>query len=112
MSLDWNLVAATIFGPGFFTSSMLGFIIGAFYGYDLARDLRITFPIPFWSAGLAFVVSLGILGATNEAPITPEQSIGRAVLWTILCLWIPFGRWVRVTIHLWRLRRRTKKLEE
>ena len=110
--MDWQLLLEAIFGPGLFTSATLGFMVGAFYGFPVIGDQRLAFPAMLWSVGLAFVVSLGLLAASGETPFSFETNLARGILWTVLCLCIPAGRWIRLQLEGWRIRRRTKKLEE
>ena len=113
MSFDLRLFIETVLSPSIATSIILGLLVGAFYGYSIAGSaLRPHFPMALWTVGLAWLVSTAILGAFGEAPFRFEVAIGRMILWTILCLAIPAGRWMRTSIDLRALRRRREKLEE
>lgn len=110
--MDVELLLRYVISPGLFTSALLGILVGALYGFQTIGEAKLSFPIALWTVGLAFVVSLGILAATEETPITLEASVARGLLWTILCLAIPVGRGIRIRFERWRIRRATKKLEE
>lgn len=88
------------------TTLLFGMMIGAFYGYDLEGTLPPRYPFQFWLVGLAFVAVLAALGVSGRAEVSLPHSLGRAVLWTFLCGAIPIGRWLRMTYHVWRLKRK------
>lgn len=111
--MNFSLILEIVFSAGLYTSVALGLLVGAFYGYSMITDPRPQFPSALWSIGLAFVVSLGILAALDEeTSFSLERNIARGILWTILCFAIPSGRRLRIYFERWRIRRRTKKLQE
>ena len=77
------------------SSVLLGAMIGALYGYEIAPTIRPRFPVSLWTVGLAFVVMLAVVAALSSVPGTPAFAIGRAILWTVVCGSIPGGRWLR-----------------
>lgn len=87
-------------------SMWLGWMIGAFYGFSLARDKPTVYPYSLWLVGLGFVVLLGVNVYLNGQG-TWEFAVARAILWTIVCIFIPLGRWSRVR---WEARRLTRKI--
>lgn len=108
------LILEGVLSAGLFTSATLGLLVGAFYGFEVVSEHeRPSFPIALWTVGLAFVISLGILAASDRGePLTVEANVVRGILWTVLCACIPLGRRIRLQYERWRIRRRTKKLQE
>lgn len=112
--MNVELLVEYVLSPAIVTSATLGFMVGALYGFPIVGESRLVFPYTLWTVGLAFIVSLGILaaGGNGQAPVSLESSAARGILWTVLCAAIPIGRGARIRVERWRIRRRTRKLEE
>lgn len=111
--MNVDLFLETLWTPALLTSPIFGALIGAFYGYPLAREsVRTVYPTQLWIVGIGWLVSIAILAAFGETPFLVEPQFARAILWTMLCIAIPIGRAARIYFAVWRFSRRTKKLEE
>lgn len=80
------------------TSALLGLMIGALYGYDIAPMAPLRFPWTLWSIGIAFIVMIAIftqLSVPDTGTRLLAFAVGRGVLWTVTCLSIPLGRFIR-----------------
>ena len=86
---------AELVHPGSIISSvLLGLMIGAAYGYELAPTLRPRYPVTLWSIGLAFIVLITMFTAfdVGAGQMAIAFGIARGLLWTLLCACIPLGR--------------------
>jgi len=96
--------------PAAIASSVLfGAMVGGLYGYRLSPGGSLIYPYGLWWVGLAFIVMLTILTLATNLSTTPAYSLGRAVLWTVLCAAIPVGRWLRFRFEEWRLARKVRR---
>lgn len=87
------------------SSVLFGMMIGAFYGYTLSPSGRLIYPFSLWAVGLGFIVTLAIFTVSTQLATSPGFSVGRAVLWTVTCVSIPVGRWLRFRFEEWRTQR-------
>lgn len=76
--------------------ALLGLLIGAFYGFELNRDLPPIFPRTLLIVGWLFIGTFIVwsLFGTDVAFQVVYQ-VGRGILWTITCAAIPIGRYGR-----------------
>lgn len=81
------------------SSALLGAMIGALYGYEIAPTVRPRYPVTLWTIGLAFIALITIVTLMTVDVTDPNRSlafaVGRSILWTITCAAIPGGRWLR-----------------
>lgn len=100
--------------PSVLGSLLLGFLVGAFYGFQMIGPRPPAYPFSLWLVGIAFVVFLGVLtGLDSDLEAGGLGfAIGRGVLWTVTCLAIPVGRWSRLHLEAWRVERKTRRIRE
>ena len=88
---------AEVITPGsLFVNILLGFLIGAFYGYTLNPEGPPVYPKSLLLVGYAFIVTFAAWAVlTNSPTFDAIQQIGRSVLWTVMVSSIPIGRYTR-----------------
>ena len=88
---------AEIITPGsLFVNLLLGFLIGAFYGYPLNPEGPPVYPKALLIVGYAFIVTFTAWAFITASPTFDGiQQIGRSVLWTVMVSSIPIGRYTR-----------------
>jgi hypothetical protein len=109
--VDVRLFLDLLLTPAIFSVSILGFMVGAFYGYPLDPLRRPQFPWTLFVIGMASIVAIGI-AALFDTTWRIEAQWVRAILWTLLCVMIPVGRWTRQHIERWRIGRTIRKQKE
>jgi len=109
--VDWALFGELLFTPAVFSVSLLGLMVGAFYGYPLDPLRRPRFPWTLYVIGMASVVAIAI-AALFDTTWRIEAQYVRAILWTLLCVCIPVGRFLRQRVEMWRMDRRIRKHHE
>lgn len=97
--------------PAVLGSALLGFLVGAFYGFQMIGPRPPTYPYSLWLVGIAFVVFIGIYNLL-EQQAGVGFALGRGILWTVTCICIPVGRWGRLHLEAWRVERRTRRIRE
>lgn len=96
--------------PALLGSILLGFMVGAFYGFQMLGPRPPAYPFSLWLVGIAFVVFLGVYN-TLEQQAGLGFALGRGFLWTVTCLAIPIGRWSRLHLEAWRVERKTRRIK-
>lgn len=112
MNVEAFLAAAS--PTAFFTSALLGLLIGAFYGYQLVHyDVPLKYPVALWAVGVMFVGVMAVLAVLGpEPPPHPvEFGMARSLLWTVTCGSIPIGRFLRHLGDVALLRHKRRKVE-
>ena len=74
------------------TSTLVGVLFGAFYGYLLRREGPALFPWGLLFIGWGFVLGFGAWAFVTGAAFQPAYQVARGFLWTITVVALPIGR--------------------
>lgn len=109
MTWSWNEFWEFMTLGALLGSAVFGFMVGAFYGYDLEPNHPVFFPLELWSVGAGFIVFFTLNGML-DGTLRLEPQVARLVLWSVLCLAMPFGRRLRRRLQLRAVAHRLSEL--